>query len=88
MTYTEEQVMAVVLEVLRRLGVATNGAASPQAPPARELVLPEPVISQQLIAGRLEGIQRLVVRPRAIVTPLVRDELKLRKIELVRQDGD
>lgn len=113
MTYTEEQVVAIVLEVVRRLeglagtsgarlcagGVATcrcggfagegrERAAAPRAmedASGAELVLTERVISQRLVAGRLEGVARVVVRPRAVVTPLVRDELKRRGIELVRR---
>jgi hypothetical protein len=50
-----------------------------------ELTLAERVISQQLVANRLAGIGRVVVGPRAVVTPLVRDELKRRGIELVRR---
>lgn len=104
MTYTEEQVVAVVLEVLRRLGVATQAedthasagntpggpagersAVREQPDAGRELLVAEPVVSQRLVAGRLDGVQRLVVGPRAVVTPLVRDELKRRQVELVRR---
>jgi len=114
MTYTPEQVVAIVLEVIRRLegqvgafsarpcacaasahraatttaSVQEQGGAGPTAAatgPREELVLAERVISQRLVAGRLEGVQRVVVAPRAVVTPLVRDELRRRGIELVRR---
>lgn len=40
------------------------------------------VITLEQLRGRLEGTRTVVVRPGAIVTPAVRDELKSRKIQL------
>ena len=36
------------------------------------------------VAGRLEGVRRVVVSPQAIVTPSVRDELRRRDVALAR----
>ena len=47
-----------------------------------DLVLDEPVITLQMLDGRLSQIHRVVVRRRAVVTPSVRDELKKKNIRL------
>lgn len=67
---------AIVREVLRRLGALPDPAAP--APPAApgDLVLAEPVVTLATLRDRLAGIQRVVVSPRAVVTPAVRDELR------------
>jgi hypothetical protein len=83
----EALVERIVREVLRRLEasgerVGDNGDASATEP--RELVIAERVVTLERIAGRLGGVRRVVVRSRAVVTPSVRDELRDRKIELVR----
>jgi hypothetical protein len=80
MIYTPEQVEAIVLEVIRRLGLL----GLPQQSPASELSLTERVVTLRSVEGRLAGVRRLVVARRAVVTPAVKDELKQRKIELVR----
>lgn len=49
-----------------------------------ELVLTERVITMRTIDGRLAGVQRLLVPPKSVVTPAVRDELRKHKIELSR----
>lgn len=86
MTYTEEQVERIVLEVIRRLGLlgATNKATE-RTTTTQDVVLREKVVTLGLLDGRLAGARRLVVEQKAIVTPAVIDELKQRKIELVRQ---
>jgi hypothetical protein len=84
MTYSEDQVEWIVVEVLRRLGVAQ--AKQYSAPRGSELHVNERVVSMRLIEGRLNGVTRLIVPPRAVVTPAVKDHLKQRKIELVRED--
>ncbi len=84
MTYTEQDVERVVLEVIRRLGLL----ASPQPAPSAtgvELVLTDRVVTLRSIEGKLAGIARLVVAARAVVTPAVRDALNDRSIELVRK---
>ena len=82
MTFTKEQVETIVLEVIRRLGLL---GAKPNL--KNELSLGERVVTMRLIKGRLDGVTRLVVARQAVVTPSVRDELKQRKIELVRQSS-
>ena len=84
MTYTEQDVERIVLEVIRRLGLvgsppptATNGL--------NELVVTERVVTMRSIEGRLAGVSRLVISNRAVVTPAVKDDLKQRHIELVRR---
>ena len=73
----------IVEEVIRRLlergvGVRTEPAAN------AELVLDEKVITLRTLEDRIAGIRRVVVQPRAVVTPAVKDDLKERGIELVR----
>ena len=85
MNYTDEQVETIVLEVLRRLGVAGGERSSTPAGEANELTLKEPVITLRSIEGRLAGVTRIIVQRRAVVTPAVKDELKKRNIELVRE---
>jgi len=61
-------------------------ACSQQAPSHSmpgELVVTSRVITLTELGERLAGVRRLVVPPRAIVTPAVRDELYRRNIELV-----
>lgn len=82
MTFSEEQVERIVLEVIRRLGLL---ASPSQHRATSELALGERVITMRLVEGRLSGVNRLIVANRAVVTPSVRDELKQRNIELVRQ---
>jgi hypothetical protein len=49
-----------------------------------DLVVTERVVALQTIGGRLAGKKRLVVRPHAVVTPSVRDELRKRGVKLER----
>ncbi len=85
----------VVRQVLAELGQAPNGdaAASKQANVAasrsnhepdgsRELLLTGCVVTLREIEGRLDGVCRLVVPARAVVTPAVRDELWQRGVLL------
>lgn len=87
MTFTPEQVETIVLEVLRRLGLLQGQArvaVGERSSTTAELSLSEKVVTLRSIEGRLAGVQRLIVARRAVVTPAVKDELKQRKIELVR----
>jgi hypothetical protein len=91
MTFTEEQVEWIVMEVVRRLramggGVSVGERSSTTADAAQELRITERVITLRSVEGRLGNALRVVVQPRAVVTPAVKDELKQRKIELIRRD--
>jgi hypothetical protein len=92
MTFSEEQVEWIVVEVIRRLGLMSashrGAAAEEHSSTHDELVLKDRVITLRLLEGRWTGVARLVVPPRAVVTPAVRDELKARKIEMVVRASD
>ena len=81
MTYTEQDVEQIVLEVIRRLGLV----GSPPASATNELAISDQVVTMRSIEGKLADVNRLVVPGRAVVTPAVRDELRQRNIELVRR---
>ncbi len=61
-----------------------------------ELRIAGSVVTLADLNGRLGGVRRLVVRPKAVVTPSARDELRERRIDLVfeavptakKQNGD
>jgi hypothetical protein len=88
----------VVREVLARLE-AEGGAQSPASDAARStvprlgstdpgsqegaLVLSGRVVTMADVEGRLEGVEKLVVAPQAVLTPSVRDELYRRSVKLV-----
>lgn len=68
---------------------STNGQekiTAPQAPvapkPQGVLVISDRVVTTAQLQGKLDGIQRVQVVPRAVITPAVRDLLRDRKIEL------
>jgi len=84
MTFTEQEVEQIVLEVLRRLGVTGRAAGDEgSSSAAAELRIADRVVTMRSIEGRLNGVVQITVRRRAVVTPAVKDELKQRKIELV-----
>jgi len=89
--FTEEQVEWIVVEVVRRLRLLEAGnervAGLEVGSPTAELVLKERLVTLRLLEGRLTGIKRVMVPPRAVVTPAVKDELKARKIQLVVNVG-
>jgi hypothetical protein len=87
MTFTEEQFEQIVVEVMRRLGVRMTGDERSSSPVA-ELRVTDRVITMQSIEGRLNGVTRVVVRRRAVITPAVKDELKDRKIELIVEERE
>lgn len=87
MNLTAADIDRIVAEVVRRLRVmmassstAAVSPSSPKATPASELQLSEKVVTLQLLKGRLEGITKVIVADRAIVTHAVKDELKDRQI--------
>jgi hypothetical protein len=95
MMLTEEQVQWIVAEVIRRLRVAVgreanHGNTTPSvpwsaAPPTatQDLRITERVVTMRSVEKRLADIKRVVVQPRAVVTPAVKDELKAKRIELI-----
>jgi hypothetical protein len=88
MTFTEEQIAAIVVEVFRRLRLLESNQGVPvfeRSSNTADLTLTEKLITTRTIENRLSGVSRLLVPKRAVVTPAVKDELKKRQIELVRQ---
>jgi hypothetical protein len=79
MTFTEQDVEQIVIEVIRRLG------GLPRATHPKELKLDERVITLRSIEGKLADVKRMLVAANAVVTPAVKDELTAREIELVRE---
>ncbi|MHB8971053.1 MAG: hypothetical protein ACYC3X_23620 [Pirellulaceae bacterium] len=80
----------LVAEVIRRLQklaeVPESSSAPPAAPPAertaRDLVLDTRVVTLAAIERQLANVQRVLVRPGAVVTPSVKDDLRKRHIRL------
>lgn len=56
---------------------------APPARPAGDVVVSERVVTLAAVGERLASARRLVVQPRAVVTPAVRDELRRRNVTLV-----
>ena len=52
---------------------------------AGELIVTDVVVSATALAGRLDGVRRVMVRPKSVITPAARDLLRERKIELACQ---
>lgn len=88
----------IVREVIRRLlenGVSVNtcngtslaatSVAEVKAIPSSDLVLSERLVTMETLRERLQGVTKVTVIKKAIVTPAVRDELKRKKIELIRK---
>jgi hypothetical protein len=86
MTFSEEQVERIVVEVIRRLRLL--GAlpdSGDHGDCQNELRVGERVVTMRTLEGRLGGVKRFIVAARTVVTPAVIDELKTRRIELVRE---
>lgn len=71
---------------------ASSGGPRPSGPPSAkaaggQLAVAGPVVTMAELSGRLDGVRRLVVRPQAVITPSVRDELNRRNVTLVRDAG-
>ena len=74
-------------------GTPTNRSANVQADAiaaaissnTAELGLTERLVTLETLRDRLQGVKRLTVEKKAIITPAVRDELKRKKIELIRK---
>ena len=70
----------IVREIVERL------RAELEVKPTAVLSLDSHVITMHDLRDKLNGVQQLVIKPNAIVTPLVRDELKEKNIEIVRSN--
>jgi hypothetical protein len=91
MSLSKEQLEWIVQEVIRRLlsqGVAVSErvgvAGGERSSTTAELAVNDKVITLRTIEGKLNGVQQLRVPSQAVVTPAVKDELKQRRITLVR----
>lgn len=88
---------AVVREVVRRLlqaGGEESGTGKPALKPTAAaspapgvITVPERLVTLATIADWLDGLERVIVRPDAVVTPAVVDELRRRGIKLSRGTG-
>jgi hypothetical protein len=96
-TATTEDIERIVREVMAQLGVASKTAAAPppaaptSAPPAvspaardGDVCVDLRVVTLESVAGRLSGAKQLIVPAHALVTPAVRDELRRKRVALVR----
>lgn len=81
-TTREQLIERIVREVLRQ--IASSGPAPPAPAPAT-LRLDEAVVSVGGLEGRLEGVERIDVARRAVVTPAARDLLRQRGVGIVRR---
>ncbi len=94
----ERLVREVLAELARAPKPETDKAACPSdgskpsaglaARDPRELVVGSRVVTLAEVGERLDGVRRLVVSPKAIVTPSVRDELRRMNIDLVLGSGE
>ena len=69
----------IIREVVRRLLAMGN---EPSRDDSVTVKLTERLVTMATLDGRLANTKRLIVAKRAIVTPLVKDELRSRKITL------
>jgi hypothetical protein len=86
MNVSAEQLEFVVGEVIRRLSIASS-ASSNSAADALSLQVGGNVLTLASLDGRLDGVQRVVVGHKTVVTPAAIDALKERSIALVRADS-
>jgi hypothetical protein len=87
-----QEIDRIVREVMRRLVGASSVAPRTVGRPnvaveAASLRIDERVVSMATLDGRLDGVRRLIVPARAVVTPAVKDRLRERNIELIRRDA-
>ena len=69
----------IVREVIRRL---TAAAGEPARSETETVKLTDRLVTMATLDGQLANAKRLIVAKKAVVTPLVKDELKKRKIAL------
>jgi hypothetical protein len=76
---TDSDIEFIVREVIRRI---TAMASEPARNDGATVKLTERLVTMATLDGRLANATRLIVAKKAIVTPLVKDELRSRKISL------
>ncbi|MBC7818997.1 MAG: hypothetical protein IAG10_19075 [Planctomycetaceae bacterium] len=69
----------IIREVIRRLMAMAN---EPSRNDGQAVRLTQRLVTMATLEGRLANAKRLIVPKNALVTPLVKDELKSRKIIL------
>ena len=69
----------IIREVIRRLTALAN---EPSRDDGGTVKLTERLVTMATLDGRLANMKRLILAKKAIVTPLVKDELRNRKISL------
>ena len=79
-----EQVVQEVVRRLREMSTPETTLHGNNVGSCQSLKIDERVIALAALEGRLDGVKQLIVQPKAIVTPAVRDELRDRDIKLVR----
>ena len=83
-----EWLVAEVIRRLQKLAEVTPNPRPPRQPPlrrngpSRDLVLDTRVVTLAAIERQLANVQRVLVRPGAVVTPSVKDDLRKRHIRL------
>jgi hypothetical protein len=83
MSLSETDIERVVQEVLRRLKAMTPSPLA-TATTRTTLSLTTRLVTVAELDGKLQGIQRLEVPPRAVVTPAARDYLRDHGVQLAR----
>jgi hypothetical protein len=76
---SEIDIEYIIREVIRRLLAMEN---EPSRDDGGTVKLTERLVTMTTLDGRLANAKRLIVAKKAIVTPLVKDELRKRKIAL------
>jgi len=80
-------VAAVTNAASSPLPVRAAISASRQAPSQPVCIIREKVITAELLAARVQGVRRVQVQPRAVLTPSARDYLRQHALECLREAG-
>jgi hypothetical protein len=83
MSFSETEIERIVQEVVRRLAAMTAQSLTPAATNGT-LSLSTQLVTVSELNGKLQGIRRLEVPLRTVVTPAARDYLRERGVELIR----
>lgn len=79
MSLSEADIERIVQEVLRRLAAMTAKPAASEP----TLSITTRLITVSELNGKLQGIKRVEVPPRAVITPAARDYLRDRNVQLI-----